>query len=137
MRAGDEPCKACDGGARPCKGGGNLGCWRRHPGKQYIAAIIDTYGGFRTIVGTRRSIRANTRHDDLCHVVPRLVVHEPIAWNDIPIVVERSRLELLKWLDTRPNLTTAQYEAVTMYRLRCTEHLSAQGSRDTSKLCGA
>lgn len=119
MRVGDEPCVACLGGAIPCKGGGNLGCWKRDPRPARIAAIVDSYGGIRTIVGTIKSIRANTRADELCHRVPHLIVHEPIAWNDIPIVIERARLELLKWLDRRPNLTEVEQECVAMYRLRC------------------
>lgn len=126
-------CKACNGG--PCKGGGNKKCQRRHGGRQHIAAVIDTYGGIRTVVGTLRSIVANTRHDELCHIVPKLIVHEPIAWNDIPIVIERARLELVKWLDTRPNLTNVEQEAVTMYRLRCLEHISAQGSLNIFEMC--
>ncbi len=83
--------------------------------------ILDTYGCARTIVGDQRSIKENTRLDELCHLVPRLRVREPIAWNDIPIVIERARLELEKWLDTRPNLNELQHQIVTMYRLRCLE----------------
>lgn len=122
MRAGGEGCTTCAGGAIPCKGGGNKKCWRRDPRKARIAIILDSYGGARTIVGTKDSIRANTRHDELCYVVPRLIVHEPIAWNDIPIVIERARIELLMWLDRRPNLDEIAHECVTMYRLRCSEN---------------
>lgn len=121
MRPGDEGCRACLGGAIPCKGGGNLLCWRRDKRTAYIAIILDTYGGARTIVGTKQSIRANTRHDELRYIVPNLTVHEPIAWGDIPIVIERARLELLKWLDKRPNLTETQQQCVTFWRLRALE----------------
>ena len=72
-------------------------------------------------MGTMKSIRAMTRPDELCHLVPNLIVHEPIAWGDIPIVVERARLEFLKWLDTRPNLTELNQNSVALYRLRCLE----------------
>jgi hypothetical protein len=118
MRSGDEGCKACNGGAIPCKGGGNKLCWRRDPRPAHIALICDSYGGARTIVGTRFSIRCNTRHDELCHVVPGLVVHEPIAWGDIPVVIARAKLEFEKWLDTRPNLDEQQHVCVTFYKLR-------------------
>ena len=57
----------------------------------------------------------------MVHVVPNLIVHEPIAWNDVPVVIERARVELLRWLDTRPNLTATEHECVMMYRLRCLE----------------
>ena len=80
------------------------------------------------MVGTPRSIRANIRHDEMMHMVPNLIVHEPIAWNDIPIVIERARLELLRWLDTRPNLTARQHQTIIMYRLRSLE--LNQGSLD-------
>lgn len=118
MRKGAAPCVACRGGEIPCKGGGNKQCCKRHPGRQYIAAIVDSYGGIRTVVGTRGSIGANTRHDEICHVVPNLIVHEPIAWNDIPIVIERAKIEFEKWLDTRPNLTEDEARSVVLYRLR-------------------
>lgn len=134
MRAGDEGCGACAGGAIPCKGGGNLRCWRRHPGPQRIALILDSYGGIRTIVGTRAAIRANTRHDEYAHTVPRLVVHEPIAWNDIPVVVERSKLEFDLWLDTRPNLDEDMHRAVTLYRLRKLELPEAIGSLNPAEM---
>lgn len=122
MRKGVARCDACIGGALPCKGGGNKRCAQRHHGNQHIAAIVDSYGGIRTVVGTRGSIAANTRHDELCHVVPKLIVHEPIAWNDIPIVIERAKLEFEKWLDTLPNLTADEARSVTLYRLRQMEH---------------
>jgi hypothetical protein len=128
MRVGDEDCKACNGGAVPCKGGGNMRCWRRHKQAQHIALILDSYGGARTIVADRRSLKANVRPDELCHVVPGLLVHEPIAWGDIPFVIERARLEFEKWLDTRPNLTSEMHRAVTLYRLRQQRHPSSQES---------
>lgn len=128
MRPGDEPCRACLGGAIPCKGGGNRLCWRRNKESAYIAIILDTYGGARTVVGTKDSLRANTRQGELRYIVPNLIVHEPIAWNDIPIVVERARLELLKWLDRRPNLTEVQYECVEMWKLHSTAQ--PKGSRN-------
>jgi hypothetical protein len=116
----NEHCRACRGG--PCKGGGNKRCWRRDPRPARIAIILDSYGGARTIVGTKWNIKANTRHDELCHKVPKLIVHEPIAWNDIPYVIERARIELLAWLCTLPNLNEVEHECVTMYRLRCSEN---------------
>jgi hypothetical protein len=128
MRAGDEGCSACAGGAIPCKGGGNLGCWRRDPRPARIALILDSYGGARTVVGTRKSIKANTRHDEICHLVPKLTVHEPIAWGDIPIVIERARIEFEMWLDTLPNLTEDEDRSVRLYRLRQLEHPDSHGA---------
>jgi hypothetical protein len=118
VRASDAGCTACFGGTVPCKGGGNKLCWRRDKRPAHLAIIVDSYGGARTIVGTRFSIKCNTRHDELCHVVPGLIVHEPIAWNDIPVVIARAKLEFERWLDRRPNLDKQQYTCVTFYRLR-------------------
>ncbi len=95
---------------------------------QFIAIIVDTYGCSRTIVADELSMGENVRHDELAHVVPNLIVHEPIAWGDIPIVIERARLELEKWLATRPNLTELQHQIVTMYRLRQSRHIGSQES---------
>lgn len=111
-------CNECAGGALPCKGGGNVRCAKRDPHPAHIAIVVDTYGGARTIVASRKSLKANVASDELVHVVPKLVVHEPIAWNDIPYVIMRAKLEFEEWLDTRPNLTEDQDLAVRMYRLR-------------------
>lgn len=122
MRAGDEGCKACKGGSVPCKGGGNINCWRRNPCAAHIALILDTYGGSRVIVADLDSLNANMLDDELAHVVPDLLVHEPIAWNDIPIVIERARVEFEKWLETRPNLDEGHSRSVALYRLRALEN---------------
>jgi hypothetical protein len=121
-RPGDEGCTACAGGAIPCKGGGNLGCRKRDPHPARIALILDSYGGARTIVGTRRAIKENTRQDEIARIVPGLAVHEPIAWNDIPVVIARARLEFERWLDTLPNLTEDEDRSVRLYRLRKLEN---------------
>jgi len=125
MRIHDAACPACSG-VVPCKGGGNMRCYKRNPHAAHIALILDSYGGVRTIVADRKSFKANVRHDEFFHVVPGLIVHEPIAWGDIPIVIERARLEFEKWLDTRPNLDEDMYQAVVLYRLRQQRHHSAR-----------
>lgn len=122
-----KTCRAC-GDNTPCKGGGNLRCRKRDPRPHYIALILDSYGSTRTVVATTRSMRANVRHDEWAHVVPRLIVHTPIAWNDIPIVIARAKLEFDKWLDTRPNLPKDMDLAVRLYRLRGLRHV---GSKET------
>lgn len=117
MRVDDVECVVCKG-VVPCKGGGNTLCLRRDPQAHHIALILDSYGSTRTIVANRKSLKANVRHDELAHVVPGLLVHTPIAWNDIPIVIARAKLEFDKWLDTRPNLSEDMALAVRLYRLR-------------------
>ncbi len=105
-------------------------CLRRDPKAARIALILDSYGGARTIVADKRSMRLNVRHDELVHVVPSLIVHTPIAWNDIPVVIARSEVEFEMWLDTRPNLTEEQDRAVRLYRLRKQRHNDSKESLD-------
>ena len=114
-------CRACKG-IQACRGGGNKLCAKRDPRPSRLAGILDTYGGLRFIVAHRKSLKEHKRHDELLIVVPRLIVHEPIAWNHIPVVVKRIELTVEKWIEeNNPNEPWAQ-EAVRMYRLRCTEN---------------
>jgi hypothetical protein len=129
MREEDADCPECRG-TMPCYGGGNVRCWRRHREPQIIAAILDSYGGVRTIVCTMDVLLHHVGEGELARVVPNLTVHEPIAWNDIPSVIERARIELEKWIDTRPNLDAQMHHAVTLYRLRCLEQRANKGSLD-------
>lgn len=133
MRPGDEPCLGCLGGAIPCKGGGNRLCWKRDPRSAHIALIVDTYGGTRVVVGTRQSLRAHTHPGEFRHTVPNLIVHEPIAWNDIPIVIRRAKLEFEKWLATRPNLTEYLHRLVVLYKLR-QQRWNGDASLDLGKI---
>lgn len=122
MRYPAHLCIACNDCAIPCKGGGNRWCAKRNPEPCIIAGILDTYGGLRVIVTPRRSLRHHKRHDELAIIVPKLIVHEPIAWNDIPIVIRRVEIEIDKWIAQRgiPN-DSVQRECVVMYQLRCKE----------------
>lgn len=118
MRPEDAACEACQGSA-PCKGGGNKRCIKRNWRISLLGIILDSYGGILTLVAEKRYLRG--RHDDFVFIVPGLTLHEPIAWNDIPIVIARAKYEFEKWLDTNPNLTPEHQRAVTLYRLRCLE----------------
>ena len=119
MRAGDEPCRACDGGTTACKGGGDPQCARRDPRPSHCAGILDTYGGVRFIVAHQRSFKEHVRPDELLIVVPGLLMHEPIAWGDIPGCIRRIERAIDEWINQRgiPNDPT-QREIVTMYKLR-------------------
>jgi hypothetical protein len=123
MRHPAHPCLACNDCRIPCKGGGNLWCALRSPDTSIIAGILDSYGGMRVVVTHRNALRCHVRHDELAIVVPKLTVHEPIAWNDIPIVIRRAEIEIDKWIARRgiPN-DPVQRECVVMYQLRCLEH---------------
>lgn len=130
-----KECAACNGRTIACKGGVNLNCADRNPLPSVIAAILDTYGGVRFVVTHRKSLPNHVAHDELAIIVPRLRVHEPIAWNDIPIVIARAELEVSKWIEQHrePN-DPVHREIVTMYRLRCLEHPHSKRSRDIAAL---
>lgn len=134
MWIGDEPCEACNGGAIPCKGGGNPLCWRRSPEPQVLSAVLDSYGCVRTVVCTEESLWCHVGSGELAYTVPDLVLREPIAWNDIPLVIERARLELNKWLDTRPNLDAEMHDGAILYRLREKEQRIGKGSLDFNRI---
>jgi len=119
----DRRCPACKYGFDPCKGGGNLGCIKRNSLPSVIVGILDTYGGLRVVVTHRRELHHHVKQDELAIVVPRLRVHEPIAWDDIPVVIARAELEMAKWIERygEPN-DPVHRECVAMYRLRQLEH---------------
>jgi hypothetical protein len=124
-------CRECFGIS--CKGGGNRRCIRRDPKPSICAGIIDTYGGIRFLVTHRRQLEHHVRADEVVIVVPRLKVHEPIAWGDVPLVIERIESEVDAWLDRgEPNEPHAR-EAFRMHRLRRLE--ANQRSLDLGAIC--
>jgi len=125
-------CPACNNGQ--CKGGGNKACIRRVPAPSVIVGVLDTYGGLRVVVTHRKSVRHHVKADELGIVVPHLRVHEPIAWGDIPTVIQRAELEIDKWIARGIPNDPLHREIVTMYRLRRSEHPSSRGSLDLTKL---
>ncbi len=117
----DPLCNACKGIVE-CYGGGNKLCRKRDPRPSHIAGILDTYGGLRFVVAHRKDFKHHIRRDEILIVVPDLLVHEPIAWNDIPSVIARIELVVNRWIEeNNPNEPHIQ-EAVRMYRLRCLEN---------------
>jgi hypothetical protein len=127
-----DTCPACSG--LDCKGGGNRSCAKRDPKPSRLYGIIDTYGGIRFVVTHRNAIKHHIKHDELLIAVPNLKVHEPIAWNDIPIVIARIELTVANYLKTYiPNDPTLA-QCAKMYRLRCLESRSAKGSLNLSAI---
>lgn len=76
----------------------------------------------------KKTFRHHVRNGEMLYIVPKLLVHEPIAWNDIPLVVERAKIEFEKWLGTRPNLTEGDHNTVKLYWLRKSRHIDSHGS---------
>ena len=83
-RHGPGFCEACHG--KQCCGGGNLLCAQRDPHPSVIAGILDSYGGFGVLVAHEDTLHHHVRQGDFLYVVPNKIVHEPIAWGDIPMV---------------------------------------------------
>ena len=69
------------------------------------------------MVTHQAQIKQHVRHDEILIRVPKIVVHEPIAWGDYPSVIATVEFHVRKWCETRPNQPYAQ-EAIRMYRLR-------------------
>lgn len=115
-------CEVCANNGR-CRGGGNLRCFRRNPRASRLAGIVDTYGGIRFVVTHNSLLKNHVGHNELLFVVPKLRVHEPIAWGDIPIVIARIEYETRKQIEEMPTPNEPwKLEAITMYKLRCLEH---------------
>jgi hypothetical protein len=124
-------CRACGDGQ--CKGGGFKSCQRRDRKPSILAGIIDTYGSIRFVVTHRDQLKHHVRFDEVAVVVPKLKVHEPIAWGDIPYVIRRIELAVDDWLARgTPNELHAR-EAAVMHRLRRQEQ--DQQSLDLHAIC--
>lgn len=98
-----------------------------------LAGIIDTYGSIRFVVTHKKDLKHHTRHDEVCIVVPNLIVHEPIAWGDIPGAIRRIEMAVSDWLARGlPNEPHAR-EAAVMHKLRRQEQ--DQQSLDLQSIC--
>lgn len=112
-------CKIC--GGHDCRGGGDLRCARRDSRPSALFGILDTYGGLRFVV-TAGDIAHHRRCDETAIQVPELVVHEPIAWGDIPFVTARITRVVDEYLEGRMPNEPHVLEAAKMYALRKQEH---------------
>lgn len=116
---GPSNCSVCQG--KECLGGNNKKCVQRDPRPSILAGILDIYGGLRFVVTYRRQLKEHIRPNELAVIVPHLLVHEPLAWGNIPYVVNRIETTIKNWLETyRPNSEIKQ-QIITLYKLRCLE----------------
>jgi hypothetical protein len=111
----------CRGGA--CAGGGVKACAQREQQPSHLAAVLDPYGGLRFIVTHKRELKHHVRPYETLIVVPGVLVHQPLAWGDIPGAIARIEHEVERWIERRgePN-DPDQREAIAMYRLRKLEN---------------
>jgi hypothetical protein len=111
-------CFVCNN--RRCKGGGNLQCVRRDSRPSVLAGILDTYGGIRFVVTHRRDLKRHVRPDEILIIVPKLLVHEPITWSDIPGIARRIERAVDEWVEKFGRARNEPWvrECIAMYRLR-------------------
>src|SRR5262245_32132898 len=83
-----------------------------------VAAVLDGYGGWHTIVAPHHSLKHHVRPGQLLLVVPHFTVREPVPWDDIPYVVRRAELHILDWIATRNDPAWAKHPAVALFLLR-------------------
>lgn len=80
-----------------------------------VAGILDGYGGWHTVVAPRSSLKHHVRPGQIMCIVPGFKVQEPVAWNDIPMVIGRAELAILEWIGTRNDLSDP---AIALFLLR-------------------
>jgi hypothetical protein len=128
----DDDCLVCGPTRVECKGGANKLCRKRDPRPSHLAGILDCYGCLRFVVAHRKTFKHHLRRDEILIAVPNTLVHEPIAWGDIPGLIAHIEWYVRKWIQaSTPNEPHAQ-DAVRMYRLRCLEQ--NQGSLDLKSI---
>lgn len=66
-------------------------------------------------------------------MVPDAVIYEPIAWDDIPVVIRRIELAVGDWMARGIPNEPRILESVTLYLLRQLEH--TQRALDLGAIC--
>ena len=83
-----------------------------------VAAVLDGYGGWHTVVSRRKDLRHHVRPGQLMLVVPGFKIKEPVPWDDIPMVIGRAEAHILEWIRTRNDPDTLNHPAVSLFLLR-------------------
>jgi hypothetical protein len=83
-----------------------------------VAAVLDGYGGWHTVVAPRKSLKHHVRPGQLLLVVPGFKVQEPVPWDQVPIVIARAELHVLEWIRTRNDPDDLNHPAVALFLLR-------------------
>lgn len=83
-----------------------------------VAAVLDGYGGWHTVVAPRRSLKNHVRPGQLLLVVPSFKVQEPVPWIDIPMVIGRAEAHIMEWIRSRNDPDALKHPAVALFLLR-------------------
>lgn len=81
-----------------------------------IAGILDIYGGYRVVVTEPWRYQFHVRADEMLFMVPGVEIQEPVAWGDIPSIIQAADNCIEEYIRTRndPDLPTS----VKLYQLR-------------------
>lgn len=86
------------------------------------------------MVTPREALEFHVGHDESAVVVGGLIVHEPIAWHEIPMVVRRIEIAVDEWIEFGPTPNTPwAHEAQKLYRLR--ERENVRRALDLGAIC--
>lgn len=83
-----------------------------------VAAILDGYGGWHTVVAPRKTLKHHIRPGQIMIVVPNYKIQEPVPWNNIPIVTGMAEHAILEWIRTRNDPDDLAHPAVALFLLR-------------------
>lgn len=83
-----------------------------------VAAVLDGYGGWHTVVASRKSLRHHVCEGQLMLVVPGYKIQEPVPWDDIPTVIGKAEQHILEWIRTRNDPDDLAQPAVALFLLR-------------------
>jgi hypothetical protein len=83
-----------------------------------VAAVLDGYGGWHTVVAPRKDLKHHVRPGQLLVVVPHYKIQEPVPWNNIPIVIGMAEHAVLEWIRTRNDPDDLKHPAVALFLLR-------------------
>jgi hypothetical protein len=116
-----------------CRGGGDRRCIKRDPVPSRIAGILDSFGGTRVVVTHADQFKHHVGLNEYLCMVPRVKVHEPIAWGQHPYAIALGELAIQHWVDKHSMSNDPDIqEAVRAYRSRKT--WQNQHSLDYAKL---
>jgi hypothetical protein len=83
-----------------------------------LAAIVDSYGGFRVVVAPARTFCHHLRPGEMLFQVPGFKIREPVPWGKIPWVIATARKRIEWWIQTRNDPADLELEPIKLYRLR-------------------
>jgi hypothetical protein len=83
-----------------------------------VAAVLDGYGGWHTVVAPRKALKHHVRPGQLLLIVPHFKIQEPVPWSDVPMVIRRAELHILEWIRTRNDPDALKHPAVALFLLQ-------------------